>query len=143
MKKSLYICNANNSEMGNLHTKNTALGVFSGVTSVIRCGLFAKHIQGVRSLFVHTRKTCYTMRTTNKQATKAKNSNLLRNITLGTLASVALPLLIAEADSTAILLLTKVAGVALLAIAGALHTRWYGNDLSEYANEFIPNNNER
>lgn len=76
MKKSLYICNANNSEMGNLHTKNTALGVFSGVTSVIRCGLFAKHIQGVRSLFVHTRKTCYTMRTTNKQATKAKNSNL-------------------------------------------------------------------
>lgn len=76
MKKSLYICNANNSEKGNLHTKNTALSVFSGVTSVIRCGLFAKHIQGVRSLFVHTRKTCYTMRTTNKQATKAKNSNL-------------------------------------------------------------------
>ena len=81
MKKSLYICNANNSEMGNLHTKNTALGVFSGVTSVIRCGLFAKHIQGVRSLFVHTRKTCYTMRTTNKQATKAKNSNLYAHIT--------------------------------------------------------------
>lgn len=67
--------------MGNLHTKNTALGVFSGVTSVIRCGLFAKHIQGVRSLFVHTRKTCYTMRTTNKQATKAKNSNLYAHIT--------------------------------------------------------------
>lgn len=81
MEKSLYICNANNSEMGNLHTKNTALGVFSGVTSVIRCGLFAKHIQGVRSLFVHTRKTCYTMRTTNKQATKAKNSNLYAHIT--------------------------------------------------------------
>lgn len=90
MKKSLYICNANNSEMGNLHTKNTALGVFSGVTSVIRCGLFAKHIQGVRSLFVHTRKTCYTMRTTNKQAMKAKNSTLSARtinilIVLGTL----------------------------------------------------------
>ena len=83
MKKSLYICNANNSEMGNLHTKNTALGVFSGVTSVIRCGLFAKHIQGVRSLFVHTRKTCYTMRTTNKQATKANNSNLYAPIFKG------------------------------------------------------------
>lgn len=83
MEKSLYICNANNSEMGNLHTKNTALGVFSGVTSVIRCGLFAKHIQGVRSLFVHTRKTCYTMRTTNKQATKAKNSNLYAPIFKG------------------------------------------------------------
>lgn len=79
----------------------------------------------------------------NKQATKAKNSNLLRTIILGSLVAVSLPLLIADADSTAILLLTKVAGIALLALASTLHNRWYGNDLSEYSNEFIPNRNDR
>lgn len=79
-----YICNANNSEMGNLHTTNTAkYSVFSGVTSVIRCGLFAKHSQGVRSLFVNTRKTCYTMRTTNKQARMVKNSSRFARIWKG------------------------------------------------------------
>lgn len=84
MENNLYICNANNSEMGNLHTTNTAkYSVFSGVTSVIRCGLFAKHIQGVRSLFVHTRKTCYTMRTTNKQARMVKHSNRYARIWKG------------------------------------------------------------
>lgn len=74
---------------------------------------------------------------------KAKNSNLFRNIILGTLVAVSLPLLIADADSTAILLLTKVAGIALLALASTLHNRWYGNDLYEYSNEFIPNRNDR
>lgn len=78
MKKSLYICNATNPAMGNTHTTNTAkYSVFSGVTSVIRCGFVAKLIQGVRSLFVHTNAKLVTqMRQTDKQATKAKNSNL-------------------------------------------------------------------
>lgn len=86
------------------------------------------------------------MRTINKQATKAKNSNLSQKIytcIIGTLVAVSLPLLIADADSTAILLLTKVAGIALLALASTLHNRWYGNNLSEYSNEFIPNRNDR
>lgn len=83
MKKSLYICNATNPAMGNTHTINTAkYSVFSGVTSVIRCGFVAKLIQGVRSLFVHTNAKLVTqMRQTDKQATKAKNSNLYAHIT--------------------------------------------------------------
>ena len=83
MKKSLYICNATNPAMGNTHTTNTAkYSVFSGVTSVIRCGFVAKLIQGVRSLFVHTNAKLVTqMRQTDKQATKAKNSNLYAHIT--------------------------------------------------------------
>lgn len=113
MKKSLYICNANNPEMGNLHTKNTALGVFSGVTSVIRCGLFAKHIQGVRSLFVHTRKTCYTMRTTNKQATKAKDSSRFATITISLTTFVVGILLLVFAPNI-LLAIGKVAGCVVL-----------------------------
>lgn len=83
MEKSLYICNATNPAMGNTHTTNTAkYSVFSGVTSVIRCGFVAKLIQGVRSLFVHTNAKLVTqMRQTDKQATKAKNSNLYAHIT--------------------------------------------------------------
>ncbi len=139
MKKSLYICNANNSNKENIHTKNTALSVFSGVTSVLRCGLFAKHIQGVRSLFVHTRKTCYTMRTTNKQATKAKNSNLLRDSIIYALAGVGLPLLIAEADSTVILILSKVVGASCLLLASGLFYGRNGNDMSKFKNEYNHN----
>lgn len=83
MEKSLYICNATNPAMGNTHTTNTAkYSVFSGVTSVIRCGFVAKLIQGVRSLFVHTNAKLVTqMRQTDKQATKAKDSNLYAHIT--------------------------------------------------------------
>lgn len=142
MKKSLYICNANNSGTGNLHTKNTALSVFSGVTSVIRCGLFAKHIQGVRSLFVHTRKTCYTMRTTNKQAMKVKYSNLFRNIILGTIITVSIFLLINDYFDGWAFSLEKAIGAALLYLGGKLYYRWYGYDLSEYRNEFRNYGNE-
>lgn len=130
MKKSLYICNANNSETGNLHTKNTALSVFSGVTSVIRCGLFAKHIQGVRSLFVHTRKTCYIMRTTNKQAMKAKNSNLyartidtllvLGTIVFGTLLYLFAPEVF-EAFAKFLAILVMVGAVVALAIYSIMY----------------------
>ena len=124
MKKSLYICNANNSNKENIHTKNTALSVFSGVTSVLRCGLFAKHIQGVRSLFVHTRKTCYTMRTTNKQAMKAKNSNLYARtinilVALATITISALLLIFAPTVAEAI---AKVCGLIIVfaLLAGTL-----------------------
>lgn len=83
MERNAYICNATNPAMGNTHTTNTAkYSVFSGVTSVIRCGFVAKLIQGVRSLFVHTNAKLVTqMRQTDKQATKAKNSNLYAHIT--------------------------------------------------------------
>lgn len=114
MKKSLYICNANNSEMGNLHTKNTALGVFSGVTSVIRCGLFAKHIQGVRSLFVHTRKTCYTMRTTNKQATKANNSNLSAIDIVIVISTIVISILLLIFAPSVLMAIAKFIGVCVL-----------------------------
>lgn len=78
MKKSLYICNATNLECEVYTYRNTALSVSSCCTSAPRSrGFVAKLFKGVRSLFVHTkRKTCSTMRQTDKQATKAKNSNL-------------------------------------------------------------------
>ena len=123
MKKSLYICNATNPAMDNIHTKNTALGVFSGVTSVIRCGFVAKLLQGVRSLFVHTRKTCYTMRQTNKQAMKAKNSNLSRtfqNITIGIIGALSFPLMLNDSEYIGI----NFVGIALLMFAGYLHHKW-------------------
>lgn len=78
------------------------------------------------------------MRTTNKQATKAKNSNLSRRFhtaTICILAAVALPLLIADADNTAVLILTKVAGVALLTLAGYIHTKT--DNPNAYADEYI------
>ena len=85
MKKSLYICNANTTQRVVGHTNNTAISVFPCGTSASRsCVVFAKLTKEIRSLFVHTkRKTCYTMRTPNKQATKAKNSNLYAPIFKG------------------------------------------------------------
>ena len=83
MEKSLYICNATNLECEVYTYRNTALSVSSCCTSAPRSrGFVAKLFKGVRSLFVHTkRKTCSTMRQTDKQATKAKNSNLYAHIT--------------------------------------------------------------
>ena len=74
----------------------------------------------------------------NKQATTAKHSNLSRSIytaTISTLVAVALPLLIADADSTAVLFLTKVAGIALFALAGYIHTKT--DNPNDYADEYI------
>ena len=84
MKKSLYICNANTTLRVVGHTNNTAISVFPCGTSASRsCVVFAKLTKEIRSLFVHTRLTCYTMRTPNKQATKAKDSNLYAPIYKG------------------------------------------------------------
>ena len=51
MEKSLYICDANKSDKGYIHTEtHTAYPLVSIGNSL---GLFAKHNKGVRSLFVH------------------------------------------------------------------------------------------
>lgn len=139
MKKSLYICNATNPAMGNTHTTNTAkYSVFSGVTSVIRCGFVAKLIQGVRSLFVHTNAKLVTqMRQTDKQATQAKNSNLaqiFRTALVGTLGALSLPLIVNGSDWVII----NIAGIASLALAGYLYHRW-NVDTKNYTNEYYHN----
>ena len=79
------------------------------------------------------------MRTTNKQATKAKNSNLLRDSIIYALAGVGLPLLIAEADSNAILILSKVVGASCLLLASGLFYGRNGNDMSKFKNEIYHN----
>lgn len=141
MKKSLYICNANTTLRVVEHTDNTAISVFPCGTSAPRsCVVFAKLTKEIRSLFVHTKsKTCYTMRTPNKQATQAKNSNLLRDSIIYALAGVGLPLLIAEADSTAILILSKVVGAMCLLLASGLFYGRNGNDMSKFENEIYHN----
>lgn len=141
MKKSLYICNANTTQCVVKHTNNTAINsVFPCGTSAPRsCVVFAKLIQGVRSLFVHTKQTCYIMRTPNKQATKAKYSNLSQTIILGTLLTAGLLLLINNSLDGVLFIIEKLAGGALMLLANALFYRWKGNDLTEYENEFYYN----
>ena len=63
------------------------------------------------------------MRTNNKQAMKAKNSNLsqkLRNATIGIIGVCAFPLMINDSDY----FLVNFAGIGLLALAGYLHHKW-------------------
>jgi hypothetical protein len=78
------------------------------------------------------------MRNTNKQAMKAKYSNLIRTSILGTLGTFSLVLSVNDSDT----ILPNIIGVALLAFTGFLHRNWYGNDLTEYRNEFLTNKNE-
>lgn len=124
MKKSLYICNANTTQRVVGHTNNTAISVFPCGTSASRsCVVFAKLTKEIRSLFVHTRKTCYTMRTPNKQATKAKNSNLsaidilvvLGTLCIGTLFLIFAPeILVAFGKFLACLALVAMAVVPVI-----------------------------
>lgn len=86
MKKSLYICNAKQLDRVTRHTYDLAYSLVSKGNSF---GCLATKIQGVRSLFVHT-KLVRQMPNNNKQATQAKNSNLSQKtiitlIVLGTL----------------------------------------------------------
>ena len=77
MKKSLYICNANNSNSRVYPIQDyDRIGVSSVSRIALLYGLFAKLKRRVRSLFVHTAKLVRQMRTIDKQALKAKNSNL-------------------------------------------------------------------
>lgn len=78
------------------------------------------------------------MRNTNKQAMKAKYSNLIRTSILGTLGTFSLVLCVNDSDT----ILPNIIGVALLAFTGFLHWNWYGNDLTEYRNEFFTSRNE-
>lgn len=128
MKNSAYICNATNPNTDNIHTKNTAkYSVSSCVLSVIRWGFVAKLTRGIRSFFVHT-KTCYTMPQTNKQATKANNSNLsaidilvvLGTLCIGTLFLIFAPeILVAFGKFLAILVM--VGAVVALAIYSIMY----------------------
>lgn len=77
MKNSLYICNANKSNREVYPIQDyDQIGVSSVSRIASLYGLFAKLKRRVRSLFVHTAKLVRQMRTNNKPATQAKNSNL-------------------------------------------------------------------
>lgn len=85
MRNNLYICNAKQQQdLLGTHT-NIAYCVSScGTSAPSSRGCLATISRRVRSLFVHTkRKTCFTMPNNNKQATKAKNSNLYAPIFKG------------------------------------------------------------
>lgn len=141
MKKSLYICDANNSKELLTYYKYGIRRILWS-TSVTRW-VVRKTLQGVRSLFVHTNaKLVRLMRTTNKQAMKAKYSNLFRNIILGTIIFVSFLLLYNEYFDGWAFLLEKAIGAILLYLGGKLFYRWYGYDLSEYRNEFRNYGNE-
>lgn len=81
MKKSLYICNATNPKGLQTYYKYDFKRILWS-TSVTRW-VCRKTIQGVRSLFVHNAQLVRQMRQTNKQAMKAKNSNLYAPIWKG------------------------------------------------------------
>ena len=137
MKKSLYICNATNLESEGNTYRNTAYCVSSRCTSAPRSRGFVAKLGRVRSLFVHTRKTCSTMLQTNKQATKAKNSNLaqvVKTTIVGTLGALSIPLIVNGSDWVII----NIAGIALLALAGYLYHRW-NVDTKDYSNEYYRN----
>ena len=77
------------------------------------------------------------MRTTNKQATQAKNSNLaqvVKTTIVGTLGALSLPLIVNGSDWVII----NIAGIALLALAGYLYHRW-NVDTKDYSNEYYRN----
>ena len=76
------------------------------------------------------------MRTNNKQAKKAKYSNLSQTIILGTLLTAGLLLLINNSLDGVLFIIEKIGGCALMLLANALFYRWKGNDLTEYENEF-------
>lgn len=78
MKLLSYICSAKRLNRGDIHTNNAAIYSASSCVQRFPLGCLATIQRGVRSLFVHTRKTCYTMPNTNKQAAKVKYSSLQR-----------------------------------------------------------------
>lgn len=81
MKNNLYICNAKQQhDVLGTHT-NIAYCVSScGTSAPSSRGCLATISKRVRSLYVHTkRNTCSIMPNNNKQANKAKNSNLSAN----------------------------------------------------------------
>lgn len=126
MRKSAYICNAENLQREAIHTPSTTKCVPSCSTSASRsCGFSAKNIRRVRSLFVQNAKLVTTMLKTNKQATKAKNSNLsqktittlivLGTLVIGTLLLIFTPdILLAFGKFLGLVALTAMAVVPML-----------------------------
>lgn len=121
MKKSLYICNAKQLDRVTRHTYDLAYSLVSKDNSF---GCLATKIQGIRSLFVHT-KLVRQMPNNNKQATKAKNSSLsqkkittlivLGTLVIGTLLLIFAPeILIAFGKFTGCVALTAMAVVPML-----------------------------
>lgn len=131
MKKSAYICNANTTQRVVGHTDNTAISVFPcGISAPRRCVVFAKLTKEIRSLFVHKRTTCYTMRTPNKQATTAKNSNLSQKtittlIVLGTLVIGTLLLIFAPEILLAFGKFLGCVALTAMAVVPMLHSLTY------------------
>lgn len=121
MRNNLYICNAKQQQdLLGTHT-NIAYCVSScGTSAPSSRGCLATISRRVRSLFVHTkRKTCFTMPNNNKQATKAKNSNLYAHITdiLVALSAIVIgSLLLIYAPDILMAIGKFLAGVALVAM---------------------------
>lgn len=140
MRNKCYICNAKQLNRVTRHTySNTYNLAYSLVSKGNSFGCFAKLIRGIRSLFVHNAKLVRQMQNNNKQATKAKYSNLshkLNNIFIGTLVAVSFVLLIADADTFGVLLLTKIAGGGLLLLSQYLFNK-ADNNPNEYENEYF------
>lgn len=132
MRNILYICDAKQQQdLLGIHT-NIAYCVSScGTSAPSSRGCLATISRRVRSLFVHTkRKTCFTMPNNNKQATKAKNSNLYARtidilVVLGTLCIGTLLLIFAPDILTAIgKFLACVALVAMVVVPTIYALAW-------------------
>ena len=101
-----------------------------------------RQIQRGYALFLYNAKLVRQMPNNNKQAMKAKYSNLFRNIILGTIITVSFLLLINEYFDGWAFLLEKAIGAILLYLGGKLFYHWYGYDLDVYRNEFRTYDNE-
>lgn len=117
MRNNLYICNAKQQQdLLGTHT-NIAYCVSScGTSAPSSRGCLATISRRVRSLFVHTkRKTCFTMPNNNKQAMKAKNSNLsARTITIVAIATAIISILLLVYAPQALEVIASFIGCLLL-----------------------------
>lgn len=115
MKKSLYICNAENLQREAIHTLSTTNCVPSSSTSASRsCGFSAKNIRRVRSLFAQNAKLVTTMLKTNKQATTAKHSNRYAIDILIVISTIVISTLLLIYAPEALYTLGEILGVIVL-----------------------------
>lgn len=116
MEKSLYICNAKQPVMVNLHT-NIAYCVSSCVP-MFTIGLFGDNTKGVRSLFVHTKRKLVTqMPNNNKCVTEAKNSSLsAKTTTIVAIATAIISTLLLIYAPSVLEVIASVIGVVILVV---------------------------
>lgn len=113
MKKSLYICNANNSKELLTYYKYGIRRILWS-TSVTRW-VVRKTLQGVRSLFVHTNaKLVRLMRTTNKQAMTAKHSNRSAIDIVIVISTIVISILLLIFAPSVLMAIAKFIGVCVL-----------------------------